>query len=167
MSRDVVSCSSGDSLNVAAQIMWENDFGCVPVIEAGRLFGIVTDRDVCMAAYMQGKALSEIAVAGVCARQVHTCHRDEPVLDAVQTMARARVRRLPVVEADRQLVGIFSLSDVARNLWFTHSLAEWTESSRRLASLLEAVSRPRTCASDYLVPMSDQEREILASFDEP
>ena len=59
---------TGDSLNRAAQIMWERRCGCVPVIDAGRVVGLLTDRDVCMAAYTQGRRIDDIAVTTAMSR---------------------------------------------------------------------------------------------------
>ena len=64
MSRDVKTCQATEMLNRAAQLMWENDCGCVPVVdEDGRAVGMITDRDVCMAAYTQGRLLDALPVA--------------------------------------------------------------------------------------------------------
>ena len=61
MTRDVRACSVHDSLNAAARVMWENDCGCVPIVDSqGRLVGIVTDRDICMATYTQGVPLEDV-----------------------------------------------------------------------------------------------------------
>lgn len=164
MSKDVVSCQLSDSLGVAAQIMWEKDCGCVPVVDSeGRVVSIVTDRDVCMAAYTQGKQLHDMAIADIGSRELHTCHRDEPVSDAVTTMAIAQVRRLPVVDADGLLVGVLALSDLIRHAW-THRLRGQNDAPD-LAVLLESVSRPREPHDGALTPMNDDQRERLAEFD--
>ena len=164
MSKDVVSCQLSDSLSAAAQIMWEKDCGCVPVVDSdGRVVSMVTDRDVCMAAYTQGKQLYDIRVADTCSRELYTCQSDEPVADAVNTMAIAQVRRLPVVDADNRLVGVLALSDLIRHAW-TDRLRGHHEDPH-LAVLLESVSRPRAQTSDALQPLSEAERERLAEFD--
>ena len=63
MTKDVLTCSVSDRLNRAAQLMWESDCGCIPIVEEhGMLVGMLTDRDICMAAYTSGKPLSEISV---------------------------------------------------------------------------------------------------------
>ena len=70
-------CTTSDHLTRAAQIMWERDCGAVPVIDdAGKLAGIVTDRDICMAAYTQGRALHEIPVANAMSKSVFTIGPD-------------------------------------------------------------------------------------------
>lgn len=115
MTSDVKHCGVSDSLNSAAQIMWENDCGCVPVVdEQTRVVGILTDRDICMAAYTQGLPLAAASVANAMASAVQTCQPGETLAAALKKMRTYRVRRLPVVDEDGRLIGIISLNDVAR-----------------------------------------------------
>ena len=95
--------------------MWEIDCGVVPVVDdAKRVIGVITDRDVAMAAYTQGKALTEIAIDQVMAHDVVTCHPSDP-LDLVEDLLQeAQIRRVPVVDDDGHLVGILSLNDIVR-----------------------------------------------------
>lgn len=115
MSADVKSCNVHDSLNRAAQIMWDNNCGCVPVVDVGRrVIGILTDRDICMAAYTQGTPLGTSAVGSAMATEVHSCQPDDTLAGALKLMRAHRVRRLPVVDDDGLLLGIISLNDIAR-----------------------------------------------------
>ena len=115
MSRDVATCSMGDTLHRAAQLMWERDCGAIPVVDAeGRLAGIVTDRDLCMAAYTQSRPLTDIAVASVLSRRVHSCSPTASLDQAVASMRAERVRRLVVVDGSQKVVGMLSLADLAR-----------------------------------------------------
>lgn len=115
MTEGVLVCSADDSLSRAAQIMWEGDCGIVPVVDADyRLEGVITDRDICMAAYTKGRALREISVADVMSRAVHRCSSDDSLTRAISIMADNQVRRLPVVNTEQKLVGILSLADIAR-----------------------------------------------------
>jgi len=107
------TCRPEDSLNTAAQIMWENDCGCVPVVAGERIVGMLTDRDVCMAAYLQGKPLRDVPVALAMSKTVHTCATSDDVATAEDMMRTHRIRRLPVVDAKGALAGIVSLSDIA------------------------------------------------------
>ena len=69
MSAVAYRCNDSDMANDAAQLMWDHDCGCVPVVDArDRVVGIVTDRDVCMAAYTQGRPLTEIPLSSLCVR---------------------------------------------------------------------------------------------------
>lgn len=114
MRRTVETCRPGDSLNRAAQLMWEHDCGSVPVVDDdGRAIGIVTDRDVCMAAYTQGGALAALPVASAMARSLHTCRPGDTIGEAERIMRLAQVRRLPVVDVENRVVGILSLGDLA------------------------------------------------------
>lgn len=164
MSRDVHSCQLHDTLNVPARIMWDRDCGCVPVVNAeGRVVSMITDRDICMAAYTQGRLLHDIAVADVCSRELSKCYSDELVSDAAHTMALAQVRRLPVVDSNGRLVGLLSLSDLIRHAWTARLHGH--EADPRLAVLLESVSRPRMQALEFLQPMDAENRERLAEYD--
>ncbi len=116
MNREVRACFVTDSMNQAAQIMWENDCGCVPVVDAeSHVVGIVTDRDVCMAAYTQGRPLAEILVGTAASTKVVTVGEEDSLHQAELLMHDAQVRRLPVVDANQHLVGILSISDLARH----------------------------------------------------
>jgi CBS domain-containing protein len=117
MTRELKVCTEADTLNGAAQMMWESDCGCVPVISAngdGRLLGIVTDRDIAMAPYTQGKQLWAIPVGAAMAHQVIACHTSDGISQAEALMRDNRVRRLPVLDQNEHIVGLLSLSDVAR-----------------------------------------------------
>jgi CBS domain-containing protein len=115
MNAPPVVCSVHDTLSAAAQKMWDHDCGAIPVVDdQGRITGIVTDRDICMAAYTQGRALDAIPVTTAMARQVFSCYADDRVEEAEAVMAEKQVRRLPVIDDDRQPIGMLSLGDIAR-----------------------------------------------------
>lgn len=142
MTQPVYSCSIEDRANTAAQIMWEHDCGVVPVVDqGGRVVGVLTDRDLCMAAHFQNRPLTDIAIASVMAQQVCTCLAEDDVVEAERLMAERQIHRLPVVSNDGSLIGILSLADVARQ-------AKGTTSGRRddvvsqLANTVSAISEP-------------------------
>ena len=113
MTTAVRSCHPDDTLERAAQLMWEGDVGCVPVLDAeAHVIGMVTDRDVCMAAYTQGTDLASRSVACAMSKQVFSCTPNDSVALAEERMRAVQVRRLPVVE-DGRLVGLLSLNDLA------------------------------------------------------
>lgn len=115
MTREPVSCRPWDSLETAAQVMWNHDCGCVPVVDEGnRAVAMITDRDACMAAYLQGKPLSDVLVSSAMSQELHTCATQDLVTYAENTMRSRQVRRLPVVDDDGTLVGILSLNDITR-----------------------------------------------------
>lgn len=114
MTKDVATCRSTDSLNRAAQLMWERRCGSVPVLdEADQLIGMVTDRDVCMAAYTQGRRIDDIPVTSAMSRPPRTCTPATSIEDAEAIMMGHGIRRLIVVE-DGRIRGIVSIDDLAR-----------------------------------------------------
>jgi CBS domain-containing protein len=113
MTRSVQCCSPGDSLSHAARILWENDCGCLPVQdESGRVVAMLTDRDICMAAWTQGRTLHELPVSSAMSREVHKLAPGDPLPRAQRLMQEQQVRRLPVVDVDGRLVGLISLNDL-------------------------------------------------------
>jgi CBS domain-containing protein len=118
MTRSVQSCRPDDTLDRAAQLMWENDCGSIPVcVEDGmkRIIAVITDRDICMGAHIQGRALHEIKISDVIKDQkLRVCKTTDSVQQAESTMRQNRIRRLPVVDAQGELVGVLSLADLAR-----------------------------------------------------
>jgi CBS domain-containing protein len=103
-------------LDRAAQIMWENDVGVVPVTdEHGRVISVLTDRDICMAAYTQGRPLHAIPVAIASSQKLFAVRPSDTIEVAEQLMREHQVRRLPVTNGDGRLAGILSLNDLARH----------------------------------------------------
>jgi CBS domain-containing protein len=114
MTHNVKSCHPQDSLNRAAQIMWENRCGAVPVVDQDlRPIGFITDRDVCMAAYTQGKDLGALPVELAMAHKIVACTSEDDLDVAAQLMREHGVRRLVVVDRDGKLAGLLSLDDLA------------------------------------------------------
>lgn len=140
------TCKPNDTLNEPARLMWEFDCGAIPVVnEAWSLVGIITDRDICMAAYTRGQSLGALSVENAMATDVATASPDA-TLEAITALMRQRqIRRVPVVD-DGLVVGIVSLADVARYLEsdarfnavlgtvLTHTLAEVSNSRPGTAS---------------------------------
>ena len=117
MTTDVAMCVADDSASQAARLMWERDCGFVPVVESRQdpcVVGVVTDRDVCMAAYTKNRPLDQIRLRELMSTALHTCRAGENVAAADDIMRRAQVRRLPVVDDAGRLVGVVSLADIAR-----------------------------------------------------
>src|SRR5580765_5103655 len=117
MTRTPSVCDLDATGNDAARVMWERDCGVVPVVDnAGRPVGVVTDRDLCMAAYLRGLPLRSIRVAEVMSRDLCTIDSNADLTDAEHLMQSHQVRRLPVVSGDGRLIGILSLSDIAQGV---------------------------------------------------
>ncbi len=116
MTRNPKTCFEGDSLEAAARIMWDNDCGSVPIVDgSSRLVGIITDRDMCMASYTQGAPLHAIRLSSAMAKKVFSCTPKDTVESVEQLMGAHRIRRLPVLDAQRRVVGILSIGDLARS----------------------------------------------------
>jgi len=145
MTRNVHACTVHQSLNAAARIMWDHDCGCVPVVdERGRLAGIVTDRDICMAAYTQGLPLEAIPVERVMSARVISCTRGDDLKTAHRLMRTHEIHRLPVADSRGRLVGILSLSDLASNGGEDSSTAP---DAAEIAATLSAIRRRRKPAA--------------------
>lgn len=115
MSSPPITCRADDTLDQAARRMWDHDCGSVIVTSSdGQLAGIITDRDICMAAYTGGRSLHEIRVADIMAKQVCYCQTTAPVRWALLLMAHYQVRRLPVVGVNARPVGLISLNNLIR-----------------------------------------------------
>jgi CBS domain-containing protein len=105
-----------ESLADAAQIMWENDCGALPIIKDGRkVIGMITDRDICMAMAMRDKNPSGVSVEEVMTGQVYFVNVEDDVDLALQTMQEHKIRRLPVVNTEGELEGILSMNDLVLN----------------------------------------------------
>ena len=114
MTTSVRACGSEDSLNEAARFMWEGDCGCLPVIDADRhVIGMITDRDVAMAAYMKGQPLREIPVSSAMTRAVIALHSKDELATAADRMCEAAIRRMPVVDDDNRPLGPGKIGELA------------------------------------------------------
>src|ERR1051325_7716398 len=115
MTKEVRTRHKHHSLNRAAQLMWENDCGAIPVVDSElKVVGMLTDRDICMASYTQGIALAGISVGRVMSCDVCACVATDNITSAAELMRERQIRRLPVVDERERLVGILSMSDIAR-----------------------------------------------------
>ncbi len=148
MSWPVVSCEADDSLEGAARLMWESDCGALPVVDSGgKLLGILTDRDICIAALLRGCALCSIRVSEVMTKQVYAC-RPADTLEAVEMlMGEKQLHRLPVVDTDRTLIGLISMTDIAR--WLAEEKRRNGAQIRFLRTLAQ-ICRPRALSRPSL-----------------
>lgn len=114
MTRTVGTCEPKETLHDAARRMWEQDLGCLVVVGTdARPMAMLTDRDVCMAAFTTGKPLHELRVAGAMSKQLVSCRSQEELPAAAARMGKHAVRRLPVLDATGALVGVLGLHDLA------------------------------------------------------
>ncbi|MBX3234161.1 MAG: CBS domain-containing protein [Labilithrix sp.] len=134
-------CRPEDSLERAAQLMWEHACGSVAVVDHwDEPVAMLTDRDVCMAAYTQGRALFDLRVSSAMSKRLFTADVREPLADAERRMRCHAVGRLPVVGADGRLVGLLSLSDIARRAHLAQSPGRDPLSESSVAHTLAATA---------------------------
>ncbi len=113
MTRGVQVIGPNESLQHAAQLMDELNVGALPVCDAGELLGIITDRDITVRATAIGLRASDTAVCEIMTEQTRWCTEDQTTDEVMQQMGDVQIRRLPVMNADHELVGIVSLGDLA------------------------------------------------------
>lgn len=148
MSADVRTCRPSDSLNEVAQILWESDCGVVPVVdEQGRVLGMITDRDACMAAYTRGAPLTELRAYDAMSAGAARCQPADDLESALRTMAARQVHRLPVVDEHERVVGVLSLSDAFRAVASLKGAAR-QRLALQVVAAAAAITRPRamSCA---------------------
>jgi len=114
MSPDFKFITPDTTIQEAAQQMRDGDFGFLPVGENDRLIGMITDRDIAIRSTAEGKNPSEQTVRDVMTAKTYYCFDDQSVEEICDNMGEIQVRRLPVVNRDKRLVGIVSLGDLAQ-----------------------------------------------------
>lgn len=100
------------TLREAAQLMAEMDIGALPVQDNDRLVGMITDRDIAVRAVAQGKG-ADARVSDAMTKEIKYCYEDQTVEEVTRNMGEQRIRRLPVMNRNKRLVGILSLGDLA------------------------------------------------------
>jgi CBS domain-containing protein len=114
MTRDVRVANPGQSIREVARIMAEIDAGSLPVGENDRLVGMITDRDIAIRGVAEGKTPDTPVREVMSTEQVLYCYEDEDLAHVAENMSDERVRRLPVMNREKRLVGIVSLGDLAK-----------------------------------------------------
>lgn len=115
MSRDVQVARPDDSIQSVAQRMKDIDVGSLPVCDGDRIQGIVTDRDIAIRAVAEGRSFTS-AISDIMTPEVEYVFDDDDAAEAADRMADAQIRRLPVVNRDKRLVGIIALADLTGKL---------------------------------------------------
>lgn len=115
MTKDVATVKTSDNLHEAGRLMWEKDCGALPVMddEGVHIVGMVTDRDIAMAAFTRDSRLRDISVKETMSNALFKCQQDDELNVAEGIMQKDKIRRLPVVDNADKLVGIISLNDIA------------------------------------------------------
>ena len=130
MTREVRIADPNQTLQEAACLMADADAGVLPVGDKDRLVGMLTARDIAVRGVAEGRG-PDAKVRDVMSAEVMYCYDDEPIEDVLENMGELQVRRLPVVNRDKRLVGIISLGDLASN-----------ERSAKTADALCSISKP-------------------------
>ncbi|MDD5454852.1 MAG: CBS domain-containing protein [Candidatus Ratteibacteria bacterium] len=131
MSRDVFCTMPDVTLSEAAKKMKQLDVGSLPVCDGERLVGMLTDRDIVIRAAADGKNPSDTKVVETMTHGIHWCFEDDSLEKAAEKMESKKIRRLPVIDRKKKLVGIVSLGDLA------------VRAGQKLAcDVLEEVSKP-------------------------
>ena len=113
MTKTAVSCRSEMSLAAAGALMWENDCGLLPIVnDSGKVTGVITYRDICIALSTRDRQPSQISTADVAKPPAVICSPDDDIHNALGTMTREKIRRLPVVSSEGGIVGVLSINDV-------------------------------------------------------
>ena len=129
MTREVCVISPDDTIERAAQLMGQIDAGILPVREGERLVGMITDRDIAVRGVAEGCG-PDAKVRDVMSQEVKYCFDDADADDVLENMAEIQVRRMPVVNHDKRLVGIVSITDIAK------------EEEREAGEALRDITRP-------------------------
>jgi len=108
-----ICCEPTDSVERVAKVMREHDCGIIPICTAGKLTGVITDRDIVTRVFASGKRPAEVPVSEVMTKKVFTVRQDENVQAAIDRMEEKQVRRLPVIDEKEKVVGIVAPSDLA------------------------------------------------------
>lgn len=115
MSKHVEWIAPDSTISQAAERMRDLDIGSLPVAEDDRLIGMLTDRDIVVRCIAGGGNPGKMQVRDAMSSQVYYCREDQPVEAVASGMGSAQVRRMPVVNAEKRLVGILSLGDISQS----------------------------------------------------
>jgi CBS domain-containing protein len=133
MTDNPICCLPSDTVVAATRIMRDEDVGSVPVVDdQQRLLGIITDRDVALRVVADARDPGGTTVQEVMTIHPVTCHPDDDVRRALDLMAQHQIRRIPVVGADRRLLGIIAQADIATRM----------DAPTRTAAVVEEISQP-------------------------
>lgn len=132
MTRDVTVVAPTDNVQRAAELMRDLDVGSLPVCNGKKLVGIITDRDITLRSTAEGKSPADVQISDIMTDRVLWCFEDQTAGQVLQQMGDEQIRRIPVVNRDKELIGIVALGDLA------------TRVNVNTDSTLEEVSTPST-----------------------
>ena len=131
MTMDVEVIGSNASLKEAAAKMKDLDVGLIPVCEADELKGTLTDRDITVRATAEGRNPSKTKVSDIMSKEIAYCFEDQEIEEAMSLMEARQIRRLPILNREKRLVGIVSLGDLSVQAWQNILLGETLKDPRR------------------------------------
>ena len=126
MTKDVKTATRADTLQTVARLMRDGDMGSVPVVEDGKLVGIVTDRDLVVRSIADGKDAST-SIAEAMTTDIFSVKPDDFAFEAIRLMGDKQVRRIPVVDDEGRLAGIIAMADIALEMEDQQEIAETLE----------------------------------------
>ncbi|MFL6214796.1 MAG: CBS domain-containing protein [Blastocatellia bacterium] len=132
MTKNVTTCGPDSVIRDVADLMEDDNVGSIPVVENGRLIGIVTDRDIVCRIIAEGSDTRTVKAREVMSEDIVTCTPDDSVMEAIRKMGEHQIRRIPVCDPNGRLRGIISLGDIALE----------AERDQDLANALEQISQP-------------------------
>ena len=148
MTKEVQSCTPETNLATAAMQMWDADCGVLPVVDDdGIVIGMITDRDICIAAATNHQDITGIKVGEVTSGEVQSCSPETNVRDALKIFDSAQVRRLAVVDENNRLAGILSLSDIVLRTVGGRDQKSGELSHAEVVSTFKAICSPYTKAA--------------------
>jgi CBS domain-containing protein len=138
MTKKPECCTRDNTARDAARVMRDRDIGCVPIVDdAGRVVGIVTDRDLAVRGIAAGKDVNT-RLSDLMTPTVECCGQDDDLRDVEQKMAELQVRRIPIVDAGGRCLGIISQADIAR----AAISADGSVTEEEVALVVEQISQP-------------------------
>jgi CBS domain-containing protein len=135
MTREIDVIPPNTSIRDAAAKMKELDVGAIPVCDGQNLTGLVTDRDITVRAVAEGRDPSQVRVSEVMSHEIAYCFEDETIEQAANLMESKQIRRLPILDRNKQLAGIISLGDIALR-------TEGSQQKDLAAEALQEISEP-------------------------
>ncbi|MBI4375364.1 MAG: CBS domain-containing protein [Elusimicrobia bacterium] len=163
MTRGVESVSPQSSIQEAAEFMRELDVGIIPVVDEGVVAGLLTDRDIAVRFVAEGRDFSGTSVADIMSREVLYCFEEQDAIDAARLMEERQIRRLPVLDRGRKLVGIISLGDIARRMGDRslsgEALEKISQPTHHEPSATGPVTGSAASASSTLEPPATRDRQ--------
>ena len=165
MTREVKFCGPDINLAAAAEILWRNNCGALPVLDSeGKVIGVLTDRDMCIALGTRNQRASDLAAREVAVKPVFTCRPDDDVHEALRAMRKHQVRRVPVVDVDSKLTGIVCLDEIVLHAEKADNKKHGTISYEDVVNTMKAVCehrvaevpKPATMAAGAAVGLSSR-----------